>query len=292
MTDVSVKRRFRTSSVTIIISIALVLVMLGLLSVLVLKARDVSNWVKENIKITVFLDQNIGKEDKDALQKSIDVEKWRKTTEFVSKDEAAHRLEKDLGENFIQTLGYNPLQPSIEIRIKAEYADSASMANIEKQLRQDSRVKDVYYQKDLVSEVHDRMGSISLVILIFSGALLFVAVGLIFNTIRLSIYSQRFLIRTMDLVGATQSFIRKPFVMKGIINGIIGAFIAILITTGIVIALDRNFKDLDLIRFDDIKTLAILCSFQIALGVLITWLSTALAVRKFLRQSTDALYSN
>jgi cell division transport system permease protein len=115
---------------------------------------------------------------------------------------------------------------------------------------------------------------------------------LIFNTIRLSIYSQRFLIRTMDLVGATQAFIRRPFVTRGIINGIIGALIAIIITTAIILAIDKNFIELNLVKLADVKTLAILCVFQVLLGILITWISTALAVRKFLRQGTDALYSS
>jgi cell division transport system permease protein len=292
MSDASVRRRFRSSSVTIIISISLVLVMLGLLSVLVLKARDVSNYVKENIRITAFLDQDAKDVDVIALQKSIDAEPWRKSTEFVSKDEAAKRLQDDLGEDFIKTLGYNPLQPSIEISLKAEYADSATIAEIARELRDDSRVKDVFYQEDMVNAVNNRMGSITIVILVFSGALLFIAVGLIFNTIRLAIYSQRFLIRTMNLVGATQSFIRRPFVTRGIINGIVGAVIAIVLTTAIVLTVDKNFRDLELIKVADLKTLAILCVLQVALGIIITWISTALAVRKFLRQGTDALYSN
>ncbi len=292
MADSSVKRRFRSSSVTIVVSISLVLVMLGLLSVLVLKANDVSNYVKENIKITAFLDQDAKDVDVIALQKSIDAEPWRRSTEFVSKEDAAKKLEKDLGEDFVHTLGFNPLQPTIEIYLKAGYANADSIKWIEQDLRDDSRVKDVYYQKDMVSAVSERMGSISLVIIIFSAALLFIAVGLIFNTIRLSIYSQRFLIRTMNLVGATQTFIRRPFVTRGIINGIVGAVIAIVITTAIVLVLDKNFRDLDLIKVADVQTLAILCVLQIVLGIVITWISTALAVRRFLRQGTDALYTN
>lgn len=291
MTDVSIKRRFRTSSVTIVISIALVLVMLGLLSVLVLKARDVSNYVKENIRITAFLKEDVKDVDVIALQKSIDAEPWRLSTEFISKDQAAKLMQEELGEDFIKTLGSNPLPPSIEIHLKADYADSATISGIVADLHDDSRIADVYYQQDMVSAVNNRMGSVSLVILLFSGALLFVAVGLIFNTIRLAIYSQRFLIRTMNLVGATQRFIRRPFVWRGILNGIIGAAIAIVITTVIVLAIDKNFRELDLIKVADIQTLAILCVLQIALGIIITWISTALAVRRFLRQGTDALYS-
>lgn len=291
MSDSKIRRRSGGSNVTIVISISLVLVMLGILSVLILKAKMVADYVKENINITVFLDENSKDVDVLALQKSIDAEPYRRSTVYVSREEAAKKLTEDLGEDFIKTLGYNPLQPSIEIYLNAEYANNDSIAWIEQQLREDSRIRDVMYQKDMIAAMNERMGSISLIILIFSGALLVVAVGLIFNTIRLSIYAQRFLIRTMNLVGATQSFIRRPFVWKGIRNGIVGALIAIVITVGIVLLLDRYFHDLKLIQVADVETLGILCALQILLGILITWLSTALAVRKFLRQSTDALYS-
>jgi cell division transport system permease protein len=291
MSESKIRRRSGGSNVTIVISISLVLVMLGILSVLILKAKMVADYVKENINITVFLDENSKDVDVLALQKSIDAEPYRRSTVYVSREEAAKKLTEDLGEDFIKTLGYNPLQPSIEIYLNAEYANNDSIAWIEQQLREDSRIRDVMYQKDMIAAMNERMGSISLIIIIFSGALLIVAVGLIFNTIRLSIYAQRFLIRTMNLVGATQGFIRRPFVWKGIRNGIIGALIAIIITVGIVLLLDRYFHDLKLIQVADVETLGILCALQILLGILITWISTALAVRKFLRQSTDALYS-
>lgn len=291
MSDSAPRRRSAGSNVTIIISISLVLVMLGLLSVLLLKAEQVARYVSESVNITVFLDENAKDVDIKALQKSIDVEPWRRSTISVSKEEAAKKLTEELGEDFIKTLGYNPLQPSIEIYLNHQYVNNDSIAWIEQQLREDSRIKDVVYQKDMISVMNERMGTISLVILIFSGALLVVAIGLIFNTIRLAIYSQRFLIRTMNLVGATQSFIRRPFVYRGIRNGIIGAIIAILITVGIVLVIDQYFRGLKLIEVADVETLGILCAIQILLGILIAWCSASLAVRKFLRQSTDALYT-
>lgn len=285
------RRRSTGSNLTIIISISLVLVMLGLLSVLLLKADQVARYVSESVNITVFLDENAKDVDVLALQKSIDAEPWRRSTVFVSKEEAAKKLTEELGEDFIKTLGYNPLQPSIEIYLNYQYANNDSIAWIEQQLREDSRIKDVVYQKDMIGVMNERMGSISLVILIFSGALLVVAIGLIFNTIRLAIYSQRFLIRTMKLVGATQAFIRRPFVWRGVRNGLIGAMIAILITVGIVLVVDRYFRELKLVQVADIETLGVLCAIQILLGILIAWISASLAVRKFLRQSTDALYT-
>lgn len=291
MSDSTPRRRSSGSNLTIIISISLVLVMLGLLSVLLLKADQVARYVSESVNITVFMDENAKDVDIKALQKSIDVEPWRRSSVSVSKEEAAKKLTEELGEDFIKTLGYNPLQPSIEIYLNYQYVNNDSIAWIEQQLREDSRVKDVVYQKDMIGAMNERMGSISLVILIFSGALLVVAIGLIFNTIRLAIYSQRFLIRTMNLVGATQAFIRRPFVWRGIRNGIMGAIIAILITVGIVLVIDHNFRDLKLIEVADVETLGILCAIQILLGIMIAWFSASLAVRKFLRQSTDALYT-
>lgn len=287
----SPRRRSSGSNLTIVISISLVLVMLGLLSVLLLKAEQVAKYVAESVNITVFLDENAKDVDVLALQKSIDAEPWRRSTVFVSKEQAAKKLTEELGEDFIKTLGYNPLQPSIEIYLNSDYANNDSIAWIEKELRDDSRVKDVVYQKDMIGVMNERMGSISLVILIFSGALLVVAIGLIFNTIRLAIYSQRFLIRTMNLVGATQGFIRRPFVFRGIRNGLIGASIAMSITVSIVLLADKYFRDLKLVQVADIETLGVLCGIQIMLGILITWISASLAVRKFLRQSTDALYT-
>lgn len=265
--------------------------MLGLLSVLLLKANQVARYVAESVNITIFLDENAKDVDVLALQKSIDAEKWRRSTVFVSKEEAARKLTEELGEDFIKTLGYNPLQPSIEVYLNADYANNDSIAWIEKQLRDDSRIKDVVYQKDMIGVMNERMGSISLVILLFSAALMIVAIGLIFNTIRLSIYSQRFLIRTMNLVGATQAFIRRPFVWRGVRNGILGAIFAIVITVGIVIVIDKYFRDLKLMEVSDVETLGFLCIIQILLGIMITWVSASLAVRKFLRQSTEKLYT-
>lgn len=266
--------------------------MLGLLGILLLKARALSDYVKENVTITVFLEREAKEADIIQLQKSIDLKPWRKSTIYISRDDAAILMKNELGEDFISTLGENPLQPSIEVNLKADYATPEQIRLIEQELRNDTRIKDVLYQKDLVGELNNRMGSVGIVITLFSGALLFVAVGLIFNTIRLAIYGQRFLIRTMDLVGATQAFIRRPFVLRGIRNGIIGALLAIIITGALLLTADRNLRDLHLVQLGDAQTLVLLALLQIVLGILITWISTTLAVHKFLRQSTDALYRN
>jgi cell division transport system permease protein len=286
------RNRFRTASATIVISISLALIMLGLLGAMMLKARSVSDYVRENVSVMVLLDRDAREADIIELQKTIDRAPWRKNTLYISRDEAAAIMKKELGEDFIATLGENPLQPTIEINLRAAWANADSLKYIEQELRADSRIKDVIYQKDLVGELNNRMGSLGVVATIVSAALLFIAIVIIFITIRLAIYSQRFLIRTMDLVGATQRFIRRPFVWRGLVNGVAGALLAIAATTGIILALDRNFRDLQLVQLGDVQTLALLALLQLLLGIGITWLSTVMAVRKYLRQSADALYRN
>ena len=286
------RNRFRTASATIVISISLALIMLGLLGAMMLKARSVSDYVRENVSVMVLLDRDAREADIIELQKTIDRAPWRKNTLYISRDEAAEIMKKELGEDFIATLGENPLQPTIEINLRAAWANADSLKFIEQELRADSRIKDVIYQKDLVGELNNRMGSLGVVASIVSAALLFIAIVIIFITIRLAIYSQRFLIRTMDLVGATQRFIRRPFVWRGFVNGVAGALLAIAATTGVILALDRNFRDLQLVQLGDVQTLALLALLQLLLGIGITWFSTVMAVRKYLRQSADALYRN
>jgi len=282
----------RSSAFTIVISISLVLTMLGVLCLIVLNARTLSNYAKENILVTVFLDENAKEADIIALQKSIDASPYRHSSVYVTKEEAAKRLQEDIGEDFIKTLGFNPLEPSIEVYLKAEYANNDSLAWIEKELREDAKVKDVHYQKRFVSAMNENIRDWSIGLLIFSGLLLIIAVALINNTIRLAIYSKRFLIRTMNLVGATQRFIRRPFVLSGIRNGIFGAILAIGFLSGLIYLLDKIAPELHLLEVTDLKTLAILFGMVVALGILITWISTWLAVRKYLRQDIDALYKN
>ena len=281
----------RSSSFTIVLSIALVLTMLGLLCLILLKAKSLSDYVKENIIITVFLDENSKESDIISLKKKIDASPSRRSSVHVTKEEAAKSLQEELGDDFIQTLGYNPLEPSIEISLKASYANNDSIAWIENELRSDIKVKDVHYHKNMVSAMNENVKKWSIGLLVFSGVLLLIAIALINNTIRLSIYSKRFLIRTMTLVGATQRFIRRPFVLSGIRNGIFGSILAIAFVCGIIYGLDQ-IPDFHSLSVAEPQTLLILFGLITTLGILITWISTTLSVRKYLRQDMDALYKN
>lgn len=262
--------------------------MLGLLGIIILNTRQLSDNVKENIGFQVILNDNVKEVDVAMMQKTLDASDYVKSTEFITKEEAAARLQKDLGEDFINFLGFNPLLSSINVHLKAEYANADSLAWIEKDLLDTKLVKEVIYQKSLVSMINENVQKISLVIIGFSSLLMVIALALINNTIRLSIYSKRFIIKTMQLVGATQGFIRRPFVLNGIKHGIYGAIIAILMLIGVLYFAQRQLPELA--ELQDQNMLATLFGIVIVLGVIISWISTSLAVRKYLRLKSDELY--
>ena len=234
MSDKYSKRRLTGSSITTVVSLSLVLFMLGLLGIIILNTNKLADNVKENIGFQIILSDNAKEADVQHLTKTLEGSAYVKSTEFITKEEAAVRLQKDLGEDFINFLGYNPLLSSINVHLKAGYANADSLSWIEKDMLQSKIVKEVVYQKSLVTMINENVKKISLVILIFSGLLMIIALALINNTIRLSIYSKRFIIKTMQLVGATQKFIRRPFVIKGIKHGIYGALIAISMLIGVL----------------------------------------------------------
>ncbi|MCX6234717.1 MAG: permease-like cell division protein FtsX [Bacteroidetes bacterium] len=282
------QRRLKTSYLTTIVSISLVLFMLGLLGLIILHAKKLADYVKENISLSVIINENI----KDAkileFQKRLDISPFVKSTEYITKERAATELKRELGEDFISFLGYNPLLPSIDVHLKADYTNNDSIKKIEQQLIADNIVKEVFYQKSLVDLVNENVKKISYVILGFSTLLIIIAIALINNTIRLSVYSRRFLIRSMQLVGATQSFIRKPFVVLGIIQGLIGSMVAILLLIGVLYISQKQLPEL--IELQDINLFLTLFGLVVVLGILFSWLSTYFAVMKYLRISTDKLY--
>jgi cell division transport system permease protein len=273
---------------SVIISITLVLFMLGITGLLVLKAKSISETVRENIGITIYLRDDVKDADIKRLQKSLDASRFVKTTEFVSKEEAAEILQQDLGEEFVEFLGYNPLSSSIDIKMKAEYAHPDSLAWIEADLLENPKIRDVAYHKDLLSAVNENIRKITLVLVSFSVMLLFVAVALINSTIRLAIYSRRFIIRSMQLVGATSGFITRPFVMRSLINGLYGSLIAIVLIGMVVFSVSKQMPEL--YDVSDMPIYALVIGGVVALGLIISWLSTAMAVRRYLRLKTDQLY--
>lgn len=283
------KKRLRSSYLTVVISISLVLFMLGLLGLMLLQAKNLSHYVKENIGFSVMLKEGVKEVDIVKFQKSLDAAPYVKSTEYIDKDRAAKELTSDLGEDFVGFLGYNPLLASIEVRLNADYANPDSLQWIESKMMENPRIKEVFYQKDLVVLVNENVKKISIVISVFSVLLLIIAVTLINNSIRLALYSKRFIIKTMQLVGATSGFIQRPFIWRGILNGLIGAMIAI---TGILLLLYYAQQKMpELFNLQDVELLGSLFGLVLLLAVIITWISTSLAVRRYLRMKTDKLYA-
>ncbi|MGC9374813.1 MAG: cell division protein FtsX [Bacteroidales bacterium] len=282
------KRRLRSSYLTSIISITLVLFMLGVLGLLILNAQRLSEYVKENIGFSIILKENVKEVDVILLQKTLDAAEYVKSTKYITKEQAAKELQEELGENFIEFLGYNPLLASIEVHLYAEYANPDSIKVIEQDFKQYEQIKEVFYQKSLVSLVNENIRKISLIILIFSGLLFLIAMALINNTIRLSVYSKRFIINTMQLVGATRGFIRRPFLYQSVWQGILSALLAIGLIIGVLYLAQKEFKEV--INFQDIEIIGILFLGVLVLGIVINWISTFFAVTKYLRMNVDKLY--
>lgn len=288
MSDTLAKRRLKTSSITVVVSLALVLFMLGLLGLVVLNASKLSNHIKENIGFQVILKDTATSAQIDALQQEISASVFAKSVNHITKEQAAEKLKADLGEDFVSFLGYNPLLSSLDVKLNADYANADTLVGIEKNLLQKSYVKEVVYHKDMIKQVNENAKVVSLYILIFSGLLLIVAIALINNTIRLSIYSQRFLIRTMYLVGATRTFISKPFIFKGIRQGVIAGILAGALLAGFLVVSTSYIPDL--LQLQDENMLALLFGGIVLLGIFISSVSALFSVMRYLRLKTSDLY--
>ena len=284
------KRKINTSYITSVISITLVLFTLGFLGLFVLHAKSLSNYIKENIGFEIIMKDGIKEADIIYLQKQLDINPAIKSTEYITKEEATRKLANVLGEDFTEFMEdkYNPLLPSIDVRFNADWANNDSILLMENFIRANNSVKEVYYQKSVVHLFNRNLQKISLILFGFSLLLLFITVALINNTIRLSIYSKRFIIRSMQLVGATEGFIVKPFIIIGFVQGLVSALIAVGLLQGILIAAQQSIPELVLLSSREM--LIYLNVFVLVCGLLIAGISTFFAVDKYLRMKTDAMY--
>lgn len=282
------RRKLRSSYFTTTISIALVLFLLGIIGLLMLNVNRLSVYVKENLGFTILLKDNAREAEVKRLEKILNTTDFIKSTEYVDKKQAAEELQAELGEDFVEFLGYNPLLSSIDVKLYADYTSPDSIAKVERILLDFPQVKEVYYQKDLIHLVHKNVRRITFILALFAILLLTIAIALINNTIRLSVYSKRFLIRTMQLVGATKGFIRKPFLASGILNGFLAAVLAIILLSLLVYFTSKELAGV--IGFNNIELIAVLFGFVIVAGMVITFISTFVSVNKYLRLKTDDLY--
>lgn len=282
------KRRLISSYFSVVISISLVLFLVGLLGLLVLNTKKVADHFKEQIALTIYLKDTAKEVEINQLQKSLTLAEYTKSATFVSKQEAAETLSADIGENFIDYLGDNPLQNSIDVYLNADFVTPELIDEISDELLAKDFVDEVVYDKPLIALLNDNVKKISFWMLVVSGVFTFIAVLLINSSIRLSVYSKRFTIKTMQMVGATKGFIRRPFIWKSIRLGLLGAILSIIGIAVVLYYLDKSFPELQFMS-DKLLLAGLLCGVLV-LGFFITWLSTFFATQRFLNLRTDELY--
>lgn len=281
-------KKTKTIYISTIFSIALVLLMLGMLGLILVHAKNLSNYVKENIVLNIIVDEGAKETDILAFQKELNGNVAVKQTLYVNKEVAQHNLTKDLGEDFVNFLGYNPLLSTIDVYLKADYANTKSIDALKKSLEKNPIVKEVIYQSSLIDMVNKNISTIGLIVLAFAIILLVIAIALINNTIRLAIFSQRFLIKSMQLVGATKNFIRKPFILVAALHGLIASFIAIIILLGILYYAQKEIPEIIILR--NYTEFGLVLIAMVAVGIFITAISTLFAVSRYLRLKLYDLY--
>ena len=287
--NTSLNRRILSSGASVVISLSLVLFVVGLLALVLINTQRVSNYVKENIGFTIMLKEGVNEMEIMKFQKVLDAASFAKSSTFVSKEQATIDLQRDLGEDFVSFLGYSPLLPSIDVKLNATYANTDSLAVIKSELSKNTAVHAIFYQENLIDKLNSNVSRLSFFLLAFCLLLFVIAFALINNTIRLSVYSKRFLIRTMRLVGATNSFIQKPFLVKGIYQGIYSSIFAIFMLIGSIQMIQSETASM--LNITDLKIIGIIFVLIFISGFLLSWVSTFFAVRKFIKQNESELYN-
>jgi cell division transport system permease protein len=282
------KRRLISSYFSVVLSIALVLFLLGILGLLVLNAKKVADLFKEQVTVTIYLKDNAKEVEVKQLEKSLALADYVKSTVYISKEQAAESMKAENGEDFMAFLGFNPLQNNIDVNLKADFVTSDKLEELAATALEKGFVEEVRYDKDLVTLMNSRVKKISFWVLLLSAIFTLIAVLLINSSIRLSVYAKRFTIKTMQMVGATKRFIRRPFVWKSIKLGILGAVIALIGLGFIVFYVDQAFPELNLRQSPVLIGGLFLIIFF--LGIIITWISTHFATQRFLNLKTDQLY--
>lgn len=282
------KKRLRGSYISVIVSISLVLTLLGLISIIILKAQQLEKDTKENYNFTVLLKNNASQSSVRQFMKELDVAPYVKETAFISKEDAAEIMKEELNQEFLEFFGSNPLPDAIDINLKAEYVEKAKLEEIKTELQANPIVDELAYDAEFIEIVTEKLKLIVTYLLGGSVLLLLIAIALINSSIRLTIYSKRFLIKTMQLVGATRLFIQKPFIIRSLRLGFIGSVIAILILTGLVLLVQRYLPEF--ITIEETAVLGTTAGVMVILGMIISWLSTLVAVNKYLNLNTDEIH--
>lgn len=282
------KPGFWNLHLTSTISMSLVLFLVGLVCLLLFVARDLSRYVKENINLSIILNDNVNSNSEQRIQTYLMGSPFAKSVEYISKADALKDHIANLGENPEDFLGYNPLLASLEVKLKAEYANNDSVNKIESKLKAFKDIKRIVYQKDIVSLVNENVNKLSIILFGLAAILLFVSIALINNTVRLTLYSNRFLINTMKLVGATHWFIRKPYILSTMFNGFIASIISLFLLFGVINFVQYQFNFTGLVIQP--LTAVIVSLIVIILGAILTSVSAFFAVGRYLRMNTNDMY--
>ena len=285
----SLNRKIISSSASVVISLSLVLFVVGLIGLILINAQRLSDYVKENIGFTIMLKDGINEIETIKFQKELEIADFTKSTNFITKEQATQELKTDLGEDFVDFLGYSPLLSSIDVKLNAHYANTDSLKKITDELTAKPFVFEAYYQKDLVDKLNSNVKQLSLFLLIFCILLFFISFVLINNTIRLSVYAKRFLIRTMQLVGATDSFIQKPFLIKGVYQGLYSSIFAIFMLIGSIQIAQRDM--VNMLNVDDLKIIGIIFVLTFFSGIILSLFSTYFAVKKYIQLNENELFN-
>lgn len=282
------KTKLRSSYLTLVVSVSLVLFLLSILGLVVINARGLSDYFRESLSFSVILGEDVLEADIRMLKKDIDAKSFVKSAEYVSKEDAAEKLKEELGEEFVSFLGYNPLSPTIDVYLKAEYTNPDSIVAIEKYLLEYPVVSEVYYQESVLHLINENVRKIGLFLIVISSFLFLISLTIINNTVRLSVYSKRFIIRTMQLVGATRGFVRRPFLLKSAFHGLLAAMLALILLMAMLYLIEREF--FMLFAFEDMNLLLLLMVAIIFTGVIMNVVSTFFAVNRYLSIPEDKLY--
>ena len=282
------KNRFKKISLTTTLSMSLVLFLIGLVSLLIFVARDLSVYVKENINLSIILEDKIMQSDMDRIEEFISLSPFTKSVVYISKEDALKDHIASLGENPEDFLGYNPLLASLEVKLKADYANTDSVAVIESSFKDFVGINQIAYQKDLVSLINSNVSKLSFLLLCLTIVLMIVSVALINNTVRLAVFSNRFLINTMKLVGANRSFILKPYLKQAIIHGIFAGIFSLVLLTLMVAYVQIEFGMVA--KIINPFSSVIVALIVLVSGVVLSGLSTYFAVSKYLKMTTNEMY--
>ncbi|WP_298782129.1 ABC transporter permease [uncultured Polaribacter sp.] len=282
------KRRLQSSYFSVVISIALVLFMVGVLGLVLLKSTKVANHVKEKVAISLFIKDEVTQKQIKTFRESLLTEDFTKKAIYISKTQAAKKYSKEIGEDFLNFLGENPLKNGIDIYLKADYVTLDKMQELETRFLKNAFIVDVSYDKPLIALLTKNIKRISFWLLVLSGFFSLIAIILINSSIRLSIYSKRFNIKTMQMVGATKGFIRKPFIFRSIKLGMLGAFLALIGLAVVIFYIDKYVPSLNILK--DYISLIYLALGVVLAAFIITMLSTFFATQRFLNLQTEELY--